>query len=288
MSKSYKFAIKVLITILIISLAAAAPEIAHTQSGPPGNKVWFLVFSDDFDRPKLDTSKWMTCYYWDATGNGCTNSGNQELEWYTDQNVSVSDGVLHLITRKERVTGSDGKQYGYTSGMVTTSNPGFENGAKFAFKYGYAEARVKMAAGKGLWPAFWLTAAAPHWPPEIDIFEAIGQYINKVVMTIHWADSSLGKNWHQARQGKFIGPDFSAGWHTFAIDWEPNYIVWYVDGVERYRHDGADDISNEPMVILLNQAIGGSMPGKYGAPDKTTSLPADYQIDYVRVWQKGG
>jgi beta-glucanase (GH16 family) len=84
-----------------------------------------------------------------------------------------------------------------------------------------------------------------------------------------------GKEW--------TGPDFSAGWHTFGVDWEPNAITWYVDGVERRTYTDTSNITSKPMFLLANLAVGGSWPG---SPDASTQFPALYQIDYIRVWQK--
>jgi hypothetical protein len=83
--------------------------------------------------------------------------------------------------------------------------------------------------------------------------------------------------------GEWTGPDFSGDWHTYAVDWEPDAIVWYVDGIERRRYTDAANITNKPMYLIANLAVGGDWPG---SPDSTTPLPASYQIDHIRVWQK--
>ena len=87
--------------------------------------------------------------------------------------------------------------------------------------------------------------------------------------------SNSGSSW--------TGPDFSAGWHTFGVEWEPGAIVWYVDGIERWRFTVTSRIPNEPMHVLLNLAVGGEWPG---SPDTSTAFPSYYDVDYVRVWQR--
>jgi beta-glucanase (GH16 family) len=76
--------------------------------------------------------------------------------------------------------------------------------------------------------------------------------------------------------------DLSAGWHVYGVDWEPDHIVWYVDGVERFRFQDTAHIPNEPMYVIANLAVGGDWPG---APDNSTFLPADLLIDYIRIWR---
>ncbi len=77
------------------------------------------------------------------------------------------------------------------------------------------------------------------------------------------------------------GPDFSAGWHTFAVDWEPNAITWYVDGVKRQQDTNASTITNKPMYLLANLAVGGNWAGSPGA---TPAFPCEFSIDYIRVY----
>jgi beta-glucanase (GH16 family) len=62
--------------------------------------------------------------------------------------------------------------------------------------------------------------------------------------------------------------------------WQPDRLVWYIDGVERYRT--SDHVPAEPMYLIANLAVGGNWPG---APDNTTVFPADLEIDYIAVWQ---
>jgi beta-glucanase (GH16 family) len=112
--------------------------------------------------------------------------------------------------------------------------------------------------------------------------EILGESTNVNRMHFHYAgpggtEEDSGFDWW--------GPDFPARWHTFAVDWKPDAIVWYVDGVERRRFTDASVIPNEPMYLLLSLAVGGDWPGP---PDSTTPFPSSMKIDYVRVWQQRG
>ncbi|MBN9391449.1 MAG: glycoside hydrolase family 16 protein [Chloroflexi bacterium] len=259
-----------------LTVAATTPF----PSGLPdsaGN--WTLVFSDEFNSRSLDPKKWVTCYWWD--NKGCTNAGNNELEWYQPGNVSVDQGLLNLRAQKEVVHASDGKTYNYTSGMVTTGNIG-ENSVdppRFAFEYGYVEVRAKIPYGKSFWPSIWLLPVSQKWPPEIDIMELVGDYPMTVNMTAHFIQPD-GTNGEKG--GKWSGPDFSAGFHDFGLNWTPQEITWYVDGIVRQREKNKNHIPAEPMYLILNLAVGGNWPGN---PDARTAFPSSFEIDYVRVWQ---
>lgn len=266
-----------------LAAATAVPLAAgvSTASAAPG-EGWNLVFADEFSDTSLNASKWHTCYYWAPTT--CQIESNNELELYTANNVSVANGSLKLQGRKQSAVGWNGKTYNYTSGMVSTGGSPWSSPAKapgFTFTYGYVESRVKVPAGKGLWPAVWLLPVDRSWPPEIDIMEILGNEPTKTHMHYHYLKSDgshgdIGNAW--------IGPNFSAGWHTFGVDWQPGSLVWYVDGVERARYTGSA-VTSKASYLLLNLAIGGNWPG---APDASTVFPADYLVDYVRVYQPSG
>jgi beta-glucanase (GH16 family) len=52
-----------------------------------------------------------------------------------------------------------------------------------------------------------------------------------------------------------------------------------------WRYTKPAGISQEPMYLLINLAVGGNWPG---SPDAKTKFPADFLIDYVRVWRRAG
>lgn len=241
--------------------------VAAVAKGPTGLR---LVFSDEFSGPALDRGKWGTCYWW-ATSSGCTNSGNDELQWYVPGNVSLAGGALRLTAKQEAATGQgEGgrpQTFAYTSGMVSTAD-------RFSFTYGYVEFRARIPRGRGLWPALWLLPADRSWPPEIDVFEAVGQNPTEAVLTYHRGRGDNSKR-------RLATPDLAAGWHTFAVDWRPGSITWIVDGEP--AHSVTRGVADEPMYLLADLAVGGTMPGP---PDATTAFPAAFEVDYVRVWQR--
>lgn len=236
---------------------------------------WDLVFADEFDGHTL-TGTWRSCYWW-AQDEGCTNESNRNLQWYVPDAVAVADGSLRLTARTDSVRSADGERYDYVSGLVTTD---YSGASGFAFEYGYVESRMRLPSGAGLWSALWMLPITHESRPEIDIMEVLGNEPGTVEMHLHTTDSSgdrisRGEDWSTS--------DLSDEWHTFAIDWNPDRIIWYVDGQERWRMSDAALVPAEPLYLIANLAVGGDWPGP---PDQSTVFPATVEIDYVRVWQE--
>lgn len=249
-------------------MPTSTPTPAPTPQGPAG-RSWQLVFSDEFDSPTLDSSKWATCWSY-----GCGTS--DPSLWYTAANVVVGNGLVRLRVDNQSHR-QDGRVFSYTSGMLSTGADSNRLQPRATFQYGYFEARLKAPAGTGLWPAFWLLSPEQR-PPEIDIMEILGKQPNRVQLHYHYVDST---GVEQDSGAYWDNGDFSAGWHTFGLEWQPTSLSWYVDGVQRRVY--ADSyVAAEPLYLILNLQVGGSWGGE---PDATTVFPAYYDIDYVRVWQ---
>ncbi len=240
---------------------------------------WKMVFSDEFRGSELSTRRWTTCYWWDV--DGCSNEGNNELQWYLPGQVAMSDGDAVLQARAEPVTLADGRVFPYRSGMITTGRDTSDLSAppRFTFTYGHLEVRARLPAGRGLWPAIWLLPADHISRPEIDVMEMLGDSPWLLRMHVHYVDgdgnrASLGQN----RQG----PNLSRGFHTYGLTWTPTELIFWRDGIRQWRVTEPDAIPHEPMYLLINLAVGGDWPG----PPARGSLPADMAVEYVRIWQK--
>ncbi len=240
-----------------------APE--PTPSSPDPSQVQgdnpTLVFADEFNGASLDGSKWDTCYPWALTG--CTNVANGEAQWYEPGQVRVSDGQLHLVAEPGGQNG-----YAYKSGMVTSSG-------QFDFTYGYVEMRATVPFDAGIWPALWLLPSDGSWPPEIDMMEAFGARDGRVAQTYHLAQGGSVARWSQL--------DTTTP-HTFGLLWEPNLLVFYIDGAEVYRT--TEGVTAQPMYVLANLAVNGNGVAHWGQlVDGSTQFPATFSLDYVRIWQ---
>jgi beta-glucanase (GH16 family) len=265
---------------------AATPAPGQTQvlqpNGQSGN--WSLLFQDEFDGTTLDSSKWVSCYLYHWANVGCYKTNGTSASWYMPDDVLVGDGMLKLRAQQRTVTGSDGQTYAYSSGLISsgkdTYDPSIE--PRFAFLYGYVEMRAKVPAGEGLWSAFWMLQADGQWPWEIDMLESLGHQPDTAFMTVHYPMA----NWDdEVDNSVYSGPDLSADFHTYAVEWAPDKIVWYIDGVERKRFSDPAHIPSAPMYIMANLAVGGDWPGP---PSAATVFPTQLDVDYIRVWQRSG
>ncbi|HEX6712682.1 MAG TPA: family 16 glycosylhydrolase [Thermoleophilaceae bacterium] len=272
--------------VLAVAMSLLAPAaVAAPPALTDPTQVWHQTFGDEFDGVALDPTRWTTCYWWIAGDGGCTNSGNGELEWYMPGNVIESDGTLKLQARKETAVAPDGKTYAYTSGMISTGRDSnlLSTPPRFEFKYGYMEMRAKLPAGMGLWPAFWTLPSSHGWPPEIDVMEGRGDRPNDVNVGV-FNKTSTGATVHGSVWVTGLA-DYTADFHTFAVDWQPSYLDYYIDGVLRIRVTDTTRIPTQPMYVLANLAVGGNWPG---SPDANTPFPSNLEIDWIHVFEREG
>jgi beta-glucanase (GH16 family)/transcriptional regulator with XRE-family HTH domain len=220
---------------------------------------------------------------WQAVtgGNGW---GNNELEYYTARASNVSlDGAGHLAitARRETYTDSSGLTRSYTSARIQTKG-------LFQSTYGRIEARIKLPAGDGLWPAFWALGAAGSWPTagEIDVMENIGSDPSKIYGSIHGPQAGSHGGYRLTAE-EHSPVSLAAGFHTYGVDWSPKKIVFTLDGIPYATRTPASLSSsqgwvfNKPFYLLLNLAVGGTWPG---SPKASTNFPVTMLVDWVRVY----
>ena len=245
---------------------------------------WQLVWSDEFEGDTLDGTKWS---YQTGTGSqyGLDGWGNNELQYYRPENVSVGNGMLTITSKKENY-----EDMKYTSGRIRTFKKG-------GWTYGRFEFRAKMPEGKGLWAAIWMLSTYESYGSwaasgEIDIMEYLGHETKKVHGTLHF-----GREWpgNESKGSSYTtyGASFSEDFHDFVLEWGADKMRWYVDG-GLYLTLGVGDWYSQGETfpapfdkqfhLLINLAVGGNWPG---SPDGSTVFPQEMVIDYVRVYQDG-
>ncbi|NRA10276.1 MAG: family 16 glycosylhydrolase, partial [Myxococcales bacterium] len=273
------------------STEALAPEAPGDKAAPGGDVDsggWELVWSDEFESPagtSPDASRW-------GFDIGGTGWGNAEHQYYTDRVENVAtDGEGHLVitAREETVPGSS-----CWNGPCRYSSARLKTQGRFEPQYGRIEMRAQLPFGQGIWPAFWMLGAnlgSVGWPAsgEIDIMENIGREPSQVHGTLHGPGYSGGEG-VGAGYSLPAGQRFADDFHTFAIEWAPDSIRWFVDG-KPYQTltpanlpAGAPWVFDRPFSLLLNLAVGGQWPG---VPDPTTTFPQRMRVDYVRVYERG-
>jgi beta-glucanase (GH16 family) len=252
---------------------------------PAPAKGWTLAWSDEFNGPDgsaPDSSKWT----YDTGGKGW---GNHELECYTNhlQNAQIESGNLVISARKESIICSDGVSSSYTSARLKTQG-------LFSQAYGRFEARIKIPAGQGMWPAFWMLGkniTSAGWPAcgEIDIMENIGKEPAMVHGSLHGPSATGPTSDLTSVLSLPPGQRFADDFHIYAAEWEPGVVRFYVDTNlyatfnQSQWPAGGTWVFDHPFFLILNVAVGGDWPG---SPNNTTQLPQQMLVDYVRVYTK--
>ncbi len=233
-----------------------------------------LVWQDEFQGTSLDEACWNY-----EIGNGSSGWGNNELQYYKSENVSLVQNDYLVIEAKQQIQSG----FNYTSSRLTTQN-------KKSYKYGRVDIRAVLPKGKGLWPALWMLGdniTTVGWPScgEIDIMEMVGgpNKDNTVHGTIHWKDN--GNNVNYGNSHVLSDGIFADEFHVFSIVWDESLIKWYMDDIQY----GAADITptelsefQESFFFIFNVAVGGNWPG---SPDASTVFPQRMIVDYIRVFQ---
>jgi beta-glucanase (GH16 family) len=273
---------------VITAATAIATSCSSVKQAPAASSTkGDVIFFDDFSESKLDRKKWNA----EVTGLHVNN----ELQAYVDSSLTTYTENGMLVLRPQyspKFKTFDGKQFDFISGRINTRD-------KFDFTYGTAEARIKVTAGEGLWPAWWMLGNG-NWPDcgEIDIMEYVGE-TDWVSAAVHGQGYSgetpfvnrlyFDKN-HDATQ-----------WHIYAVDWTPDALIFKYDGVIMFRvsrkmaeHYGKWAFDTKKHLIL-NYALGGAYPVKvngvkqpfYGLPEATANMvknsEAKMYVDWVKV-----
>ena len=142
---------------------------------------WELVWQDEFSGSNLNEQKWV---HEIGTGsqNGLWGWGNSELQYYTPENTTVSNGTLKITAQEEPEGIVDPFQ---TWNTLNYSSSRIKTDGLFTFRYGKVQARIKTVDGQGFWPAFWMLPSGGSWPcdGEIDIMEQWGNDDNTNMST---------------------------------------------------------------------------------------------------------
>lgn len=243
------------------------------KEGAVGKTGRKLAWADEFDyQGAPDPKKWA----YDAPDSG---KYNQELQLYTESraNSEVKDGNLAIRALKDAA----GK---WTSARLFTKG-------RAEWTYGYYEARIKLPAGVGAWPAFWMMPSADSyggWPDsgEIDVMEWVGFEPAKIHTSAHTKAFNHRINTQKTRGATVNG--VAEGFHTFAVEWTPKGMFWYVDDQPYFSFENtgkgfAEWPFDKPYFLILNLAMGGSWGGMKGVDPKLDK--SEMLVDYVRVYQ---
>jgi beta-glucanase (GH16 family) len=226
-------------------LPLLVPVLLLAQKTGGSDAKWMLTFADEFEKSDLDLSKWSPH---DPLGRpNAPRSQEQALEA-----IEIGDGHLRIIARSGRAA----------AGTITTFG-------KFAQMYGRFEIRCNVPTGRGLRPRFRLLPIPLGQLPGIDVFETTGSAPSTVSFANHWGTEQTERSFGDS----FAVAGLSTGFHTFAIEWDKDKIVWFVDGKEKFR--SLDGVAHQPMFLELDLAAA-----------EAAGLPGSFDIDYIHVYQR--
>ena len=277
---------------IVAIVASATPAVLPDWVGkrPPVDGDWKLTLADEFDGDSIDLKLWniYTSNFWDKRTH------------FSKDNVILKDGKL--ILRYERKTGFHNDDPADTSPVAKTD---FACGiadtyGKWTQRYGYFEARMKLPTCPGLWPAFWTMPDRggvntpeghkdnPQWKRantgnggmEFDIMEHLtgwGPY--RFNFAFHW--DGYGKEHKALGTSNAYVPADKDGFMTIGMLWLPGKAVYYGNGVEigRWESDRVCTVQSYPILYMVSG-------GWANVPLDPSKLPADFVIDYIRVWQR--
>lgn len=232
-----------------------------------------ITFQDEFEGMSLDETKWIF-QEGNGTDYGLTDGwGNGEFQWYSKDNVELSDGTLKIHLRQEMMPLSKR----YSSARIATLGT-------HAQTYGRIEARIRVTSGHGLWPAFWMMpkdSVYGHWPlsGEIDIMENMGRIPNRVSSALHHTRDGV-----HSSNSYDLGEKSVQNFHVYAVEWQPGKLEFSVDGYV-YHTRAFNAPFDQDFYIILNLAYGGKFdPLQNINPDE--DLPAVMEIDWVRAYER--
>ena len=231
-----------------------------------GGWVKYEPMSDGFDGDRLDDTKWTLGLHW--------WKGRQPA-LFSDKNVTVADGKLHLTRRKEKLSDHFEKlgYKDYTSAALHS---------KVRFSYGYYEVRAKPMNSAGS-SSFWFQKdEIPGWGTEIDVFEISGKspgFERKVNMNVHVFRTPKEKE-HWSVGGVWIAPwRLADNYHVYGLEWTPSDIKYFVDGVVVRTVENTH--WHQPLHLIFDSE---TMPDWFGMPEDD-DLPSTFSVEYVRAWK---
>jgi beta-glucanase (GH16 family) len=292
--------LRILAILLLPAMAATlivvTPDTSASAAGP---KVLKLLWADEFNGKKgaLPSSK---SWEYDI-GNGY-GWGNAELEYYTNKPANIStDGKGKLVISANRISDSQGNATDNSTATTQILNSCWEcqftsakikSSRKVQFQYGRIEARMKVAAGEGTWPAFWMLGSdlldGNPWPEcgEIDIVETRGVEPSLVSAVLHGPGYGKGPG----VGGSYQNPTpLSDAYHIYAIEWKKNKIDFYFN--DRLISSETPTsvkpgrwVFNQKFYLILNLAMGGEYGGSIDPAINQTQL----FVDYIRYFSVDG
>lgn len=229
---------------------------------------------------------------WVPTFHDHFDSGLNPAMWAKQDNIARGNcllkssqvSIVNSSLRLTAVNGQSGPASGFWGAEVTTEK-------RYGFQYGWVECSARCTSGKGFLPAVWLLNIH-HWDggstwrsfAEIDVMEARGFLPGTITHNLHWGTYPQHSSWGTQAYAP-AGVDFTAGYHSFACNWQPGLVDYYVDGAHTFSYPVAANVPAIPANLVISLQVGGPYATE---PDTTTLWPGIFEVDWIGVWQDTG
>lgn len=312
---------------IFLQQPVASPNSSTPSAHSLLTSAWSAVTStsDEFNGTSLDATKWYDGLHWGRTQPSWSNYFVSYWNHQSDNpaypsNIQdqscfqfVTEGTtkfLRLATKPQpitaRVTRWDGdnviqgdgrpnlRSIPYRTGMIESKIP-------TANPWGFFEIRCRLPRSQDVIADFWLHMANngpnsdPYYPNdnfynELDGFETDDGRINR--MNAHYKQDCLSDQYNFYRE-LFIkgGFDLHSDFFTYAIQWEPNKVVYYLNNRPIYvLHNqnpnwpsGLTTSWDKRMYLIMDMGVDSLVGRSYYSP---AVYPANYDIDYVRTFRR--
>lgn len=232
----------------VAAIALISNLATPSSAARPGSSA---AFFDDFKN--IDGRRWYI-------SDGWANGSYQNCTW-TRNNLRVRNGILQLMFTPER-----NPLRAYRCAEIRT---------RASLGYGVYEARMRTAAGSGLNSAMFTYSGRPLTPvhDEID-FEILGR--NPRMVQLNYFVSGRGDH----GQNVAIGSDSSRGFNTYAFDWRPESVRWFING-RLVGSASAKAMPKTPGQFFFSLWAGSSEKADWLGNFDRSAVPTMAEIDWA-------
>ncbi|AZQ63190.1 T9SS type A sorting domain-containing protein [Flammeovirga pectinis] len=288
--------------LLLLTVSYSAMGQINPVSDPENSQKWVLNkwVSDEFNGSELNKTKWWIL----GENNDYRNKWKGRAPGqFAPQNVKVEGGKLILTSQWEPSflfanETNDGYYYGGSATAADLSSPITQACvmSETFFQYGYMEIKCKIADAP-VTSAFWTTG----YHSEIDMVENYGKrpignpenrptdLENKYRTNLISWDPDQPEDHKDWKVEKVMDVRMAADYYIFGFEWDKEYVKTYFNGQliqsatreeleakNQWKHDYPQEIWFDSEVFRW-----------YGLPtQQDLTTPAEFLIDYVRIWQK--
>lgn len=269
------------ILALLSAVTASLPALAATNAASMGKPLdlcgYAIAWQDEFNDLSvsirdLNGKRWIAHTPW----NGDFGDAR-----FIDPSAAgpfrIRDGLLEITARRDR-------QGQWTSGLISAADSWGKGAGQ---RYGYFEARMRLPAGPGTWPAFWLMSrktGADHSPSvEIDVIEYYGHDPASYFTTWHVYHRASDAKLNTGATNRIPVPPGSLvrEFHNYGVLVTPEMLTYYFDRMPVWRQPTPKDLTG-PLFPLVNLALGS------GYSIRATPDPSVLLVDYVRIYRPDG